>query len=372
MSTFKNLAMKVAPNGRRLAFSQVGEANSSRVLLCLAGLLETRASFDPLLQAARDAHDLRVISLDLCGRGDSDPLPSDSGYCMSLYLSDIEAFIRQEVFGHGGPKPRLDVLGTSMGGILGMYLAAKLENDVEGLLLNDIGLNLTWMSIYGLYEGMKLSGRMPDAKTLASRLGVTEGTFRDVQSPHHFDLPHHKDWKGMKFGHVLNHFQGSVRLIYGSESGVCMSHQVHALEAKFPHLAVMRVEGVSHPVPFTESVCAFVLQELKLAPQPQQIEEPQELLVKDRYVQTQQPLEEVMVIAHAHTETYDVDLPPSKDLPDALTTDVKVMPIHLPKMEELQEEKSRLSDGMVEKPISKWRSNVVKWLARFKSERIKC
>jgi pimeloyl-ACP methyl ester carboxylesterase len=155
MDTFRYLARKVAANGRRLAFSQVGEANSPRVLLCLPGLLETRTTFDPLLHAASDTHGLRVISLDLCGRGDSDSLPSDSGYCMSLYLSDVEAFIRQEIFGHGLPRPRLDVLGTSMGGIMGVYLAGKEENNVSGLCLNDIGLNLTWMSIYGLYEGMK-------------------------------------------------------------------------------------------------------------------------------------------------------------------------------------------------------------------------
>ena len=131
MDTFRYLTRKVAANGRRLAFSQVGEANSPRVLLCLPGLLETRTTFDPLLHAASDTHGLRVISLDLCGRGDSDSLPSESGYCMSLYLSDVEAFIRQEIFGHGLPRPRLDVLGTSMGGIMGVYLAGKAENNVS-------------------------------------------------------------------------------------------------------------------------------------------------------------------------------------------------------------------------------------------------
>ena len=153
-----------------------------------------------------------------------------------------------------------------------MYLAGKAENDVSGLFLNDIGLNLTWMSIYGLYEGMKTAVHLPKAETLASLLGVTEGAVRDVQSPHHFDLPHHKDWKGMKFGHVLNNFKGPVFLIYGSESGVCLPQQVEELQAKFPRFVAMRVEGATHPVPFSASVCAFVLGGLKLDPMPAHIQ----------------------------------------------------------------------------------------------------
>lgn len=358
MSTFSNLAMKVAPNGRRLAFSQVGEANSPRVLLCLPGLLETRASFHPLLRAASATKGLRVITLDLCGRGDSDPLPSDSGYCMSLYLSDIEAFIRQEVFGRGEPKPRLDVLGTSMGGILGMYLVAKEENDVEGLLLNDISLNLTWMSIYGLYEGMKSAGRMPETETLASRLGVTEGAVRDVQSPHHFDLPHHKDWKGMKFGHVLSNFKGSVSLVYGGESGVCLAPQVQELQAKFPHLTAMRVEGAGHPVPFSESVCAFVLKELKVEPIHAQIKLPEVMLAKEGFVQTQLPMEETLTIdaapvVYKEMQMSGIQIAGVNEAFDNKLTTVGQTAVKSDKDSESESE-------------SDWRSRLVKWLSRFK------
>jgi hypothetical protein len=51
------------------------------------------------------------LGIDLCGRGDSAPLLLDNGY--------------------GEPNPRLDVIGTSMAGILGMHLAAKVENKAE-------------------------------------------------------------------------------------------------------------------------------------------------------------------------------------------------------------------------------------------------
>jgi hypothetical protein len=55
---------------------------------------------------------------------------------------------------------------------------------------------------------------------------------------------------------------------------VCSEASASSLRATFPQLTTLRVEGAKHPVPFTESVCAFVLQGLKLEPIPVQIELP--------------------------------------------------------------------------------------------------
>ena len=149
VSKFPAHQFHLPKSNRHLAYSSVGDLSSPHVLLCLPGLLETRATFDPLLQAAEGVHGLRVISLDLCGRGDSSPLPGDMGYTMQVYLEDIAHFIRSELMPDGKPVPHIEVLGTSMGGILAMYLAHDARNHVSGLFFNDIGLDLPWMSIYG-------------------------------------------------------------------------------------------------------------------------------------------------------------------------------------------------------------------------------
>jgi len=258
-------ALLTAP--RRLAFNQVGDTHSPHVLLCLPGLLETRATFDPLLNMAQGVPGVRVIALDHCGRGDSDPLPGDMGYTMSVYVQDIVQFLRQEVMHPGQPVPRIEVLGTSMGGILAMYLASDPANGIEGLFFNDIGLNLSWMSIYGLSDYLKQAGRMPEPQELVAQLGVHLGVVLAVQSPSHFDLPYRKDWKGMKFGHLLKHFHGPLRLIYGSESGVCLSEQVLEMQRKHPRCQVFEVLGAKHPAPFNEAVCQFVLRDLQVVPQ---------------------------------------------------------------------------------------------------------
>jgi len=291
ISQFPSLQCPLPKGHRHLAYSAVGDVNSPHVLLCLPGLLETRATFDPLLQAAQDLYGLRVISLDLCGRGDSSPLPGDQGYSMQVYLEDVVHFMRHALMPEGQPMPRMDVLGTSMGGILAMYLASDAHNQVHGLYLNDIGLDLPWMSIYGLYDGMKKQGRSPTPEEMATKFNVSMGAALAVQSPSHFDLPYRKDWKGMKFGHLLAGFKGPVHLMHGSESGVCTPQQVRELLRVFPQAQVLEVAGASHPVPFNTAVNRFVLQSLNLPAAPEVKPETVSEVVVPMHMQLVMPLE---------------------------------------------------------------------------------
>ena len=261
-SQFPAQFFQLPSSERRLAYGAVGDRNSPDVLLCLPGLLETRATFDPLLKAAEHLQGLRVIGLDLCGRGDADPTPNDKGYAMSLYLDDVLQFLKHEVMRDANVMPRVHLLGTSMGGILAMYLASDKKLDIYSLTLNDIGLSLKWLSIYGLYDGMKQAGRMPEPNELAQQLHVSVGAVLAVQSPTHFDLPYRKDWTGMQFGHLLSHFKGRVRLVHGSESGVCLPEQVREMQKTLPKLEVLEVVYAKHPAPFNDAVCSFVLRGL--------------------------------------------------------------------------------------------------------------
>ena len=285
VSKFPALLFSLPKGNRHLAYSSVGDANSPHVLLCLPGLLETRATFDPLLKAADGLAGLRVISLDLCGRGDSSPLPGDQGYTMQVYLEDIVHFIRSELMPNGKPVPHIEVLGTSMGGILAMYLAQDPQLHIQGLFLNDIGLSLNWMAIYGLYGSMKQGGRMPTPQELAQQLNVTVGAVEAVQSTTHFDLPYKKDWKGMRFAHLLETFTGAVRLVYGGQSAVCTQDQLNEIKHALPACSLLQVPGAQHPAPYTEAVCDFILRNLK----PVAVQKNLEFIQQDLWAQTTTP-----------------------------------------------------------------------------------
>lgn len=265
ISLFPTQFCLLLPTKRQLAYSEVGDLGSNHVLLCLPGLLETRNTFDPLLHAAQSRSGLRVITLDYCGRGDSDPLPHDDGYAMSVYLHDTVQFIHQVVMRGGKAVPQIEVLGTSMGGILAMYLSQDPQLHIQGLFLNDIGLSLNWMSIYGLYDSMRQGGRMPTSHELAQQLHVTVGAVEAVQSSTHFDLPYKKDWKGMRFAHLLQNFQGSLRWIYGRDSAVCTQEQLNEIRRQKPDSALFGVADAAHPAPYTAAVCEFVLNALEPA-----------------------------------------------------------------------------------------------------------
>lgn len=319
LSQFPALQFQRSKAHRHLAYSAVGDAHSSHVLLCLPGLLETRATFDALLQDAEAVLDLRVVSLDLCGRGDSSPLPGDKGYTMQVYLEDIEHFIRAELMPEGKPVPRIEVLGTSMGGILGMYLASDARNHVSGLFLNDIGLDLPWMSIYGLYDGMKKQGRSPSPEEMAAKYNVSTGAALAVQSPSHFDLAYRKDWKGMKFGYLLNGFKGPMHLIHGSESGVCTQQQVKVLLHAFPKAQVLEVAGAAHPVPFNAAVNQFVLKSLNLPASPIVRPETVSEVVVPMQMQLVMSLETPLVTPEALTQAESVAEPEPLPLPAPAT-----------------------------------------------------
>jgi pimeloyl-ACP methyl ester carboxylesterase len=74
-----------------------------------------------------------VIAIDVAGRGESDWLASPMAYHFGQFLADINTLIA-----HLGVK-KVDWIGTSMGGLLGMLLASQPSSPVRRLVMNDIG-----------------------------------------------------------------------------------------------------------------------------------------------------------------------------------------------------------------------------------------
>lgn len=100
--------------------------------MCVHGLTRNARDFDRLAEALEKAA-FRVICPDVVGRGASDWLGSGDGYNYDQYLADATDLIaRLDI-------EQVDWVGTSMGGLLGILLAAQPRTPIRSLILNDVG-----------------------------------------------------------------------------------------------------------------------------------------------------------------------------------------------------------------------------------------
>ena len=140
-----------ASDGAGIAYADQGEGLP---LLCLSGLTRNASDFDYMLPHLPPGW--RVIRMDYRGRGASDWTGA------ATYTVPREAKDAVELLDHLGIA-RAAVLGTSRGGMIGMWLAATAKDRLAGLCLNDVGPRL---DMAGLARIKDYVGRNPAAKTV--------------------------------------------------------------------------------------------------------------------------------------------------------------------------------------------------------------
>ncbi|WP_336978199.1 alpha/beta hydrolase [Altererythrobacter fulvus] len=120
-----------SPDGLKLHYRDYPGRADRPPLLCLPGLTRNARDFEPVAEAF--AGDWRMICLDLRGRGESDYSKDSATYNPLQYVADIDALLDQAGIA------RFVAIGTSLGGILTMLLAAGGAERIAGAVLNDIG-----------------------------------------------------------------------------------------------------------------------------------------------------------------------------------------------------------------------------------------
>ncbi|KTC83480.1 alpha/beta fold hydrolase [Legionella cincinnatiensis] len=128
----KHQVMGIDSQGfHNMTYYEWGDSNNPKVLLCVHGLFRNGRDFDDLAQVLSSHY--RVICPDMVGRGLSDKVGSPKDYSTLTYLSDITILLAQLAV------TKIDYLGTSMGGIIGIVMAAMKKSPIKKLVLNDIG-----------------------------------------------------------------------------------------------------------------------------------------------------------------------------------------------------------------------------------------
>jgi pimeloyl-ACP methyl ester carboxylesterase len=114
-----------------VAYTEFGSEDALGTILCVHGLTRNGRDFDLLAEAL--CGDFRIACPDVVGRGRSGWLEDKAGYGYPQYLTDMTALVaRLDV-------TAVDWIGTSMGGLIGMFMAATPGTPVRRLIVNDIG-----------------------------------------------------------------------------------------------------------------------------------------------------------------------------------------------------------------------------------------
>ena len=137
-------------------YSRVYDADPAGALsvLCLPGLTRNSRDFEAL--APHLARRYRVVCPDLRGRGLSARDPQWRNYHPGIYIGDIERLM--DVL----ELQRVAIIGTSLGGLLAMLLAAALPRRVVGIVVNDIGPEA---DPHGIERVRSYAGKLPPVRT---------------------------------------------------------------------------------------------------------------------------------------------------------------------------------------------------------------
>jgi pimeloyl-ACP methyl ester carboxylesterase len=157
------LATPGVPGWQRLAYVEWGDQDNPDVVVCVHGLSRNGRDFDVLARSL--ARRYRVICPDVIGRGLSDWLPNPADYSYPRYVADAALLIARL------GVEKVHWVGTSMGGILGMVIAAMPGSPLRSLVLNDVGTRIPLESLQSIASYV---GAPPSFDTLAGALQYLE------------------------------------------------------------------------------------------------------------------------------------------------------------------------------------------------------
>ena len=126
--SFKGLS----PHGfHDVVYHEWGDPAARDVVVCVHGLTRNGRDFDVLGEALAPTH--RVFAVDMPGRGESAWLADPADYVFPTYLATLTALLART------GAERVGWVGTSLGGLLGLVMAAQPNSPIARLVVNDVG-----------------------------------------------------------------------------------------------------------------------------------------------------------------------------------------------------------------------------------------
>jgi pimeloyl-ACP methyl ester carboxylesterase len=259
-----------------LAWTEWGPVDAAAPpVVCVHGLTRNGRDFDALAEALA-ARGRRVLCPDLPGRGASDWLPDKMAYAPPAYVVALAHLLARI----DGP---VDWVGTSLGGICGMMVAAAEGQPIRRLVLNDIGSYAPQAAMARIrgYIGTELS--FPDLAALEAHLRQVHAPFgplTDAQWRHlaeisarklpdgriglHYDpaiaapVLAQERAEALDLSFIWNRVAVPTLLIRGAESDLLLA-ETAAEMAKRPDVRLETIAGCGHaPALMDEAQIALV------------------------------------------------------------------------------------------------------------------
>ncbi len=166
----------------KMAYVEFGNPAAPAVV-CVHGLTRNGRDFDALAQALEDR--FHVICPDLPGRGKSDWLPDALAYQPPSYIPALTHLLAQI-------NKKVAYIGTSLGGICGMMLAAAPGTPLTRLVLNDVGPHIPAASLKRIRDYMVgAPERYPSMAALEAHLRHVYAPFGNLSDSQWAHLARH-------------------------------------------------------------------------------------------------------------------------------------------------------------------------------------
>ena len=265
----------LSPHGfHRLTYYEWGDANNPRVVICVHGLTRNGRDFDDIAHALSSEY--RVLCPDMPGRGKSEWLTHKEDFAYPVYCADMAALIARS------GAETVDWIGTSMGGLIGMLLAAQPNSPIRKLVMNDVGPFIPKASLerlstyvgkpvsYESFEAFEQYIRMVSASfgplTDAQWRHLTETTARrkdDGRWGTNYDPAIARSFTAPIADVVLWPFWDQVRsptlLLRGKESDLLLDETAREMTTRGPKAKLVEFPGIGHaPMLMEQSQIAVV------------------------------------------------------------------------------------------------------------------
>ena len=171
----------IVRDGLKLHYRDYQGSSERPPLLCLHGL--TRNSRDFAALANRYSPRFRILALDFRGRGDSDYDPLPARYNPLTYAGDVVELLDRLAI------PRAIFVGTSLGGLVTMTIAAMAPQRLAATILNDVGPDIDATGIDRILSYVGKDKRFKSWDEAAEAIATNYGSA--------FDRYTHDDWVKM-------------------------------------------------------------------------------------------------------------------------------------------------------------------------------